>query len=129
MSVDRVQNLKFSDLLHKALTGASLLGPKKLSVPILMRQIVSGRRLFHAARASGSENLLAVGPIEFLHDQASRTIWLQLRVSSGDMVRLGIGHAKLLQLTNLKSAFRSVRTEANQKDEVLLELLDFIGCS
>jgi len=96
------------DLLLKAIRGNGLAVQTKFNVPTLMRQVVTGHRLYLSATGKTTENFLSLKHLEFLHDANSHTIWLRIAIASGDLSRVGVGQKKLLQAAALAPNWRAV---------------------
>ena len=114
---------KVFDLLMRALTGSGLPAVSQVDVLTLMRQIVTGHRLFVSPTGKGSESFLAPKRIAILHDPNTYQIWLQMSIVPGDLARLGLSQTKLLNSGGLAPAWRVVSSGASDAQrEVLLEM-------
>lgn len=101
------------DLLLKAVRGNGLAAQTDFDVPTLMRQVVTGHRLFLGATGKATEHFLSPKYLDILHDANSRTIWMRMAVASGDLPRVGVGQKKLLHATTLAANWRAVSQPAN----------------
>jgi hypothetical protein len=101
------------DLLLKAIRGNGLTAQTDFDVPALMRQVVTGHRLYLGATGKATESFLAPRRIEILHDSDTRRIWLRMAIASGDLARLGVGQQRLLQATTLAPNWHAVSPPTN----------------
>ena len=73
----------------------------------LLPQLVQGHRVWcEAARAS--ERFVEVSRIDYMHDEAAKTIWLVLNFFDDDLTRFGFSHSKLMNESCLNTNFREV---------------------
>jgi hypothetical protein len=87
-------------------------------VPELLPQILVGHRLW--AQASGvQERFVAIEKITFMHDPASKQLWLRLYFKRSDMTRLGLGIARLLKESGLQAHFGEV--DSNLPEHICYE--------
>lgn len=96
------------DELQEALFGNKFPSAGKVyDLQRLLPQLVQGHRVWcEAARAS--ERFVEVTRIDYMHDEAAKTIWLVLNLFEDDLSRFGISHRRLLTEGCLSPSFREV---------------------
>jgi YaaC-like protein len=96
------------DLLLIAIRGNGLAASTNFDLLPLMRQVVTGHRLYLGATGKATENFLSPKDMEILHDPTAHNIWLRMAIASGDLPRVGVGIKKLLNATSLAPNWRAV---------------------
>lgn len=95
------------DLFWKALDGAGIGAPTRTyDLPELLPQIVPGHRLW-AAGTRTRERFVAADALEMLQDSGS--VWVQVRLQSGDLSRFGIAAKNVLRDSGLGTAWQQVK--------------------
>lgn len=92
----------FNELLT-IVKGSGLTAPTKFDIPIVLRQILTGHRLFVAATKGTGETFIAIEKIEML-DNGTDQIWLRIGIVRGDLARLGISQAAFCARAQLVAA-------------------------
>lgn len=100
------------DDFNQTLGGLGISEPNhSYDLPKLMPQVVAGHRLWCEA-ADEDERFIAIDKITFVHDAATKKIWLNLFIFADDLSRFGITHSRFLVESQLGTDFREVRTTA-----------------
>lgn len=73
----------------------------------LLPQLLQGHRVWCEA-ASASERFVEITRIDYLHDEATKTIWLAIYIFADDLTRFGISRKRLLNESGLGAKFRQV---------------------
>lgn len=110
------------DDFNKALGGVGITAPNhSYDLPKLMPQVVAGHRLWCEA-ADQDERFIAIDRVTVAHDDATKTIWLNLYIFADDLSRFGISRSRFLTESRLGSDFREVKTVAKQGTRKLIRL-------
>ncbi|MDA8093088.1 MAG: YaaC family protein [Betaproteobacteria bacterium] len=108
------QPLQNFDELFLAISGVSIMGPKRYDLKYLMPQIVPGHRLWVEGDGNNNtERFVSIEEIEFCKDAATKEIWLRLYLFRDDLKRVNLGHQEVLNRSRLAVLFREV--QCNEK--------------
>jgi hypothetical protein len=107
------------DEFMQALSAAGLPGQTDYQLPVLLSQIVPGHRLW-AQAAKHEERFIAIHDLEFHHDSATQTMWLNLLFVADDLSRLGVSQQRLLDEARLAATFRGVACDRQFQGRNLL---------
>jgi hypothetical protein len=95
------------DEFMQVLSGSGIAADTDFQLPTLIPQILPGHR-FWASEAKQSERFIAIHEIQFRHDPAQKTMWLNLYFLADDLSRLGVTQQRLLNESRLAGVFRGV---------------------
>lgn len=109
------------DDLQEALFGKKFPSAGKVfDIQRLLPQLVQGHRVWcEAARAD--ERFVEITRLDYLHDQANRTIWLVVNIFADDLTRFGITRKRLLNEAGLAPNFRQVASAEKVGERELLK--------
>lgn len=74
----------------------------------LLPQLLQGHRVWCEA-ADADERFVEITSIQYMHDEASKRIWLTLGIYADDLSRFGITRKRMLQDSGLSEIFKEVR--------------------
>lgn len=73
----------------------------------LLPQLLQGHRVWCEA-ASSTERFVEITRIDYLNDEATKTLWLVINIFADDLTRFGITRKRLLNESGLSREFRQV---------------------
>ncbi|KAB2907523.1 MAG: hypothetical protein F9K30_23850, partial [Dechloromonas sp.] len=110
------------DDFNKSIGGTGIAAPSHCyDLPKLMPQVVAGHRLWCEA-ADENERFIAIERISVMHDVATKELWLNIYVFTGDLSRFGITHTQFLTESQLGSCFREVRSAGRKGAKKMMRL-------
>lgn len=74
----------------------------------LLPQLLQGHRVWCEA-ADANERFVEITRIQYMHDEASKKIWLTLGIYADDLSRFGITRKRMLQQSGLSGIFKEVQ--------------------
>lgn len=101
----------FDDFRRALGASAMTTGVHDYRLPRLMPQVVPGHRIWCEA-SEEEERFIAIDRINIVHDEPSRTMWLDLYVFADDLSRFSISHSRFLKESGLAGAFKEVKCAA-----------------
>jgi hypothetical protein len=117
------------DCFLATIRGVGLAGKIRYDVPMLLRQIVTGHRLFISASKGCKESFLSIRHLHMLHDKKGH-LWLKIGVVNEDLHRLGVNQTTLLKRCRLESGWQYVSGQPDVKDGMIcLEQINTIEYS
>jgi hypothetical protein len=115
------------DEFLKALSGVGIPRAQTTYKPTnLLPQILTGHRVW-ASAAKTSERFISIHELRFLHDAASKRIWLSLYFFGDDLTRLGVSHGRLLADSRLANLFEEVTCKEKVGDRKLICFQEVAG--
>jgi len=112
-SIHATHNM-FDDYLN-VVTGSPLSATTQYPLLGLMRQIVTGHRLFTNAHRAATEYFISIDELEILHNGID-ALWLRLAISEGDLRRLNLGQSEFLSRSRLSGSWRLVASPSSNAD-------------
>lgn len=106
------------DELLRVVRGIGLSGKAVYDLPVLLRQVVVGHRLFVSAQKKKGECFLAVARAQIL-DNGKSELWLRIGIVGGDLQRLGVGQKKFLERSRLAPGWRRVASTGKDDSGLL----------
>lgn len=93
---------------------------KVFDLQILLPQLVQGHRVWCEA-AKKNERFVEITRIDYLHDEATKTIWLVINIFQDDLTRFGITRKRLLDESGMAANFKEVASQEKVGERKLLK--------
>jgi hypothetical protein len=112
------QSINIFDQFLTVIRGSGLSSKLLFDVPVLLRQIVTGHRLFTLANRGSAECFITIHDLQMLDDKSNQ-LWLRLGITNGALTRLGVSQSALLNRSRLAADWQRVSPPPGSSPDVL----------